>query len=153
MILGFFFYVTNVVAQDSISHISDSLLFRGQISSWAHYNGSNALPLWLGERYIPELNYSIDLTHGRLIDFDFSANLFANAGIHLSDSVHSEAKVKPYRVWARYSTEQLEIRAGLQKINFGSASILRPLMWFDQIDPRDPLQLTDDPLQQLHDVG
>lgn len=143
MILGFFFYVTNVVAQDSISHISDSLLFRGQISSWAHYNGSNALPLWLGERYIPELNYSIDLTHGRLIDFDFSANLFANAGIHLSDSVHSEAKVKPYRVWARYSTEQLEIRAGLQKINFGSASILRPLMWFDQIDPRDPLQLTD----------
>jgi hypothetical protein len=35
------------------------------------------------------------------------------------------------------------LRAGLQKINFGSASILRPLMWFDQIDARDPLQLTD----------
>ena len=32
---------------------------------------------------------------------------------------------------------------GLQKINFGSASILRPLMWFDQVDPRDPLKLTD----------
>jgi hypothetical protein len=31
----------------------------------------------------------------------------------------------------------------LQKINFGSASMLRPLMWFDQMDPRDPLQLTD----------
>jgi len=31
----------------------------------------------------------------------------------------------------------------LQKINFGSATFLRPLMWFDKIDPRDPLQLTD----------
>lgn len=29
------------------------------------------------------------------------------------------------------------------KINFGSASIFRPLMWFDKIDYRDPLQLTD----------
>jgi hypothetical protein len=36
-----------------------------------------------------------------------------------------------------------EFRLGLQKINFGSATMLRPLMWFDQIDPRDPLQLTD----------
>jgi hypothetical protein len=43
----------------------------------------------------------------------------------------------------RYSTQQFEIRAGLQKINFGSASLLRPLMWFDQVDPRDPLRLTD----------
>jgi hypothetical protein len=43
----------------------------------------------------------------------------------------------------RFSTEQFEARLGLQKINFGSASMLRPLMWFDQIDPRDPLQLTD----------
>jgi hypothetical protein len=41
------------------------------------------------------------------------------------------------------SSEQFELRAGLQKINFGSASMLRPLMWFDRIDPRDPLQLTD----------
>ena len=143
LILAFFLPFRNTIAQDSIPQISDSLLFTGQISAWAHYNGSNALPLWVGERYIPELDYSIALTRERMIDFDLSANLFANAGIHLSDSVHTEAKVKPYRVWTRYSTEQLEIRAGLQKINFGSASILRPLMWFDQIDPRDPLQLTD----------
>lgn len=32
---------------------------------------------------------------------------------------------------------------GLQKIDFGSATILRPLQWFNQIDPRDPLQLTN----------
>ena len=43
----------------------------------------------------------------------------------------------------RYSSDQFELRLGLQKINFGSASMLRPLMWFDQMDPRDPLHLTD----------
>jgi len=46
-------------------------------------------------------------------------------------------------MWIRLSTKQFELRAGLQKINFGSATLLRPLMWFDKIDPRDPLQLTD----------
>ena len=30
-----------------------------------------------------------------------------------------------------------------QKMNFGSAIILRCLTWFNSIDPRDPLQATD----------
>jgi hypothetical protein len=46
-------------------------------------------------------------------------------------------------MWLRYSLSQFEARIGLQKINFGSATLLRPLMWFDSMDPRDPLQLTD----------
>jgi len=51
--------------------------------------------------------------------------------------------VKLYRGWVRLSSDKAEIRVGLQKINFGSAMMLRPLMWFDTMDPRDPLQLTD----------
>jgi hypothetical protein len=35
------------------------------------------------------------------------------------------------------------MRAGLQKINFGQAKMFRPLMWFDAMDIRDPLQLTE----------
>jgi hypothetical protein len=35
------------------------------------------------------------------------------------------------------------MRFGLQKITFGSARLFRPLMWFDKLDPRDPLQLTE----------
>jgi hypothetical protein len=46
-------------------------------------------------------------------------------------------------MWLRLSTQRFEARLGLQKINFGSATVFRPLMWFDRIDPRDPLQLTD----------
>jgi hypothetical protein len=46
-------------------------------------------------------------------------------------------------MWLSFYGNQFEVRAGLQKINFGSAMLFRPLMWFDRIDPRDPLQLTD----------
>ncbi|MBT6007309.1 MAG: hypothetical protein HOG79_16435, partial [Prolixibacteraceae bacterium] len=119
------------------------LQFKGQFSSVAHFNGDNELPLWLGGRYLPQLNYSIELPTNRLIDFEYSANFFGNAGLKPFSESDLSGKIKNYRAWARYSSKQFEIRAGLQKINFGSASILRPLMWFDQLDPRDPLRLTD----------
>jgi hypothetical protein len=122
---------------------SDSLTFKGQLSGYSHYNPANKLPWWSGGRYIPQLNYQYKLSGEKLIDFEASANLYGNAGLKLFDSANFSGNIKPYRVWARYSTDQLELRAGLQKINFGSATILRPLMWFDQVDPRDPLKLTD----------
>jgi hypothetical protein len=48
-----------------------------------------------------------------------------------------------YRGWLKIATDRAELRVGLQKINFGSATLLRPLMWFDKVDARDPLQFTD----------
>ncbi|MDP3058727.1 MAG: hypothetical protein Q8N36_04655, partial [bacterium] len=79
----------------------------------------------------------------RLIDFEASLNVYGNTGFRPFDTLHADGNIKPYRAWMRYSTNQFELRLGLQKINFGSANMLRPLMWFDQVDPRDPLQLTD----------
>jgi hypothetical protein len=121
----------------------DSLSFKGQASAWILYNGGNDLPAYLGGRYIPQLNYGLQLKNSHKIDFEVSANLNGSIGFNPFDTVKSYGQVKPYRLWIRYSSRQFEIRAGLQKVNFGSASILRPLMWFDQIDPRDPLKLTD----------
>jgi hypothetical protein len=64
--------------------------------------------------------------------------------IHYETDFNSrENKFDTYRALLRYSTEQSELQMGLQKINFGSAQLLRPLMWFDRLDPRDPLKLTD----------
>ena len=63
--------------------------------------------------------------------------------VHGNGIDSTDFRFKPYRLWLRYSTSHLEIRAGLQKINFGSSNILRPLMWFDKMDFRDPLMLTD----------
>ena len=121
----------------------DSLDIKGQASAWILYNRGNELLLYAGGRYIPQLNYVLPAKNNAKFDFEASANIYGSAGTDFKDSVIFQGKLKPYRLWARYSGKQFEIRAGLQKINFGSASILRPLMWFDQVDPRDPLKMTD----------
>jgi hypothetical protein len=119
------------------------LVFKGQASVWGNYNPSNSLDLWGGGRYIPQLNLKLGQEQKRLLDFEASVNVNGMFGTLPFDSLYCDGKIKPYRFWFRYSTKQWEIRAGLQKINFGSATMIRPLMWFDKIDPRDPLQLTD----------
>jgi hypothetical protein len=121
----------------------DSLRFSGQFSSWANINTGSALPLWGGARYIPQINYSKGNVAKGLFDTELSANIFGIAGLRPFDTLSTAGDVKPYRAWVRYSSDQFEIRLGLQKLNFGSAAMLRPLMWFDQLDPRDPLRLTD----------
>jgi len=89
---------------------------------------------------------------GLHFDTELSVNIFGTAGLrHSTPSTH-QGDLKPYRAWIRFSSDQLELRIGLQKLNFGSASILRPLMWFDQMDPRDPLQLTDGLWAFLQDI-
>ncbi len=129
-------------AQDSLNrHHKDSLTFSGQVSAWTFFN-ENVPHVGLGARYIPQLNYRTKTGSNHLLDFEASANLNSTATFIARDSVHTTGSISPYRLWARYSTDQFEVRAGLQKINFGSASMLRPLMWFEQVDPRDPLRIT-----------
>jgi len=121
----------------------DTVSFNGQLSAYSHYNGGNELPWLSGMRYIPQFNYGHRWPDNSLLDTEVSLNLFGNVGIKPFSESAFTGDIKPYRAWVRYSTNQFELRAGLQKINFGSASMLRPLMWFDRIDPRDPLKLTD----------
>ena len=123
--------------------VTDSLLYKGQVSAYANYNPSNTMDLGTGVRLIPQFNYELQFDDQFLIDFEGSLNLYTNASFRLSDSSFFDADTKPYRLWGRYSNEQLEIRVGLQKIDFGQATMLRPLMWFDSVDPRDPLGITD----------
>jgi len=131
------------LAQDPEKSAIDTFNIDGQVSLWANYNHRSDLPVITGGRYIPSANYGKKFRNNTMIDFEASANVFGSFSFHPSDSSSSDGAIKPYRLWARYSSEQFELRLGLQKINFGSASILRPLMWFDQMDPRDPLNLTD----------
>jgi len=130
-------------AQDSLAKMRDTLVFKGQFSAWLNLNAGNHLPVWMGGRYLPQANYDINFRDGKRLDFETSLNLSGQAGFHPFDTASALGSIDPYRIWARYSSKQFEIRAGLQKINFGSATMLRPLMWFDQIDPRDPLQITN----------
>jgi hypothetical protein len=127
----------------AVAQKNNHIGFSGQASVWANVNPDNDLPLWMGLRYIPQLNFNTPVGEDRLLDFELSANINGSGSTHPFNEFDYDGNIKPYRVWARYSGNQFELRLGLQKINFGSASMLRPLMWFDQVDPRDPLQLTD----------
>ena len=141
--ISLFFCSFQLLAQEDHFLNIENLKVKGQLSAWGHLNTANPYPLYLGARYIPQLNYNIPLKNNRLIDFEASANIYGSTGIHFFDSASADGNINPYRVWTRYSTEQFEIRGGLQKLNFGSATMLRALRWFDQVDPRDPLQLTN----------
>ena len=122
--------------------MAQSIGFKGQAIGWSTINPTDPFQLQAGLRYIPELKFSLPAGECSF-DGEFSANLWGSAPPRDSDSINFEEHLSPYRMWLRFSGDQFELRAGLQKINFGSALFFRPLMWFDRIDPRDPLQLTD----------
>jgi hypothetical protein len=115
----------------------------GQISGWVTSKPETALVWQAGLRYIPEVTLQRSLWGGLSGQLDLSANGFVTGDFGTVDSARWDGSVKPYRVWLRLATHRWETRLGLQKINFGSATLFRPLMWFDRVDPRDPLQLTD----------
>jgi len=104
--------------------------------------GTESEPL-LGARVIPEFKLAIASGRGVTVDAEVSANAFGTVSFPSDDPTQASGDVKPYRAWLRLSTSRFEARVGLQKVSFGSATIFRPMMWFDSLDPRDPLQLTD----------
>lgn len=135
-ILLFIGFSKSVLAQEKVN-------FQGQFSALSSFSPNNDLDWYVGARYIPELSYKIAFDSIQFIDFEASVNTSASALFHPFNASDTNADIDPYRIWARYSRNQFEIRAGLQKIDFGVATLLRPLQWFNQIDPRDPLQLTN----------
>lgn len=118
---------------------ADTLRFSGQASAWAIGNYGTD---WLGQggiRYVPALAFGGKEGFGA----ELSGNCWVEAGTDSNELDSFGFYIKPYRAWVRYARPRFDARLGLQKISFGSATLLRPLMWFDRIDPHDPLQLTD----------
>jgi hypothetical protein len=116
---------------------------QGQLSGWLSGNRTTAFKGQIGLRYIPSLSLKKSFGTRFALDAEFSANAYGSALGASLNHLDTSGDVKPYRMWLRFSTSRFEARIGLQKINFGSALLLRPLMWFDRIDPNDPLQLAD----------
>ncbi len=112
---------------------------RGQLSGWNLVQQQpDGIETWdAGLRYLPELAGELIRWTDSYLDFNASLNL------HTSSFGNTTGDIKLYRLWGRYATHRFEARFGLQKINFGPAKLLRALMWFDRLDPRDPLQITD----------
>jgi hypothetical protein len=117
--------------------------FKNQVSLWSTVNHTTQTNYMVGARYIPTLSIADSLKKGGLLDAELSVDAYGDLLFTGNKYDSSGADISAYRFWVRYSGKHFEVRLGLQKINFGSATILRPLMWFDRIDYRDPLQLTD----------
>ena len=89
--------------------------------------------------YIPMLSLSRDLSINRFVDLEWGYRM---GKVYAGDYAISSIE-EPYRMWLRYSSDQIEARLGLQKIAFGPAMVLRSLAWFDTIDPKDPTGQTE----------
>jgi len=110
----------------------------GQLSGWLDVAEADGMRMASGLRYHPRL-----LAHQRIgarIEVDIAAALDARMAIRRAAERaairHGETEV--HRLWFRIAADRWEVRFGRQKISFGSASLVRPLMWFDRTDARDP---------------
>jgi len=121
---------------------AQGLDFHGRASGWLGASRDTAYVGLAGLRYLPEARVSVPAGDQMELDAEVSVNAFCAANARIR-ACSLDASLKPYRALARISAPRFYVRAGLQKINFGSATLLRPLMWFDRVDPRDPLELTD----------
>lgn len=121
----------------------NSFEFKGQISLQSNVNFENDYKYYLGGRYLPELEYSKEIDSVSSITILSSANFSASKFFNTLGKNLNYEDYDFYRLWIRYINKNIEYRLGLQKIDFGSALLIRPLQWFNQIDPRDPLGLTN----------
>ena len=119
-----------------------SFTLDGQLIGWTNLNIEDPLQNQWGLKYIPDILTEYQLNEKWKLDAELAINAYSSFIFSEGES-DGNSDISPYRMWLRLSSSNFELRVGLQKINFGSASMIRPLMWFDEIDPRDPLQLTD----------
>ena len=116
--------------------LSAPISFEGQSSMSGFNNPLYSDPqfeYWL--QYIPTISLENQHSNSRMLDAEWAIDINYPS---LIDSV----SVTNYRSWVRYKCKDIEIRAGIQKFNFGPAKLFRALQWFDTLNPVDPLRLT-----------
>lgn len=140
-----YIFVAFLLIHNSVAAQNDSLKlsFNGQVTVWGVGQFQTPVPTQFGGRFVPTLLGNYSFSAKSKLDFEASLNINGTADFTGFKRDTLLGQFKPYRVWMRYSGDNWEVRAGLQKINFGSAKMFRPLMWFGAMDVRDPLQLTD----------
>ncbi|MDD2331272.1 MAG: hypothetical protein PHI68_01325, partial [Candidatus Cloacimonetes bacterium] len=108
-------------------------------NSFIEYNSNTQYQAMLS--WQPQIDHTIwqkdNLSISSFMEFSSSLRL------DLTDEAQNyspEAEV--YRSWIRFANSSSELRVGLQKLNFGTARIFRPLQWFDQLQFLDLFERT-----------
>ncbi len=92
-------------------------------------------------RVIPELQAGHTLPRGWRVDTTVAVTGSVRAVYDGTARGSSTEDASLHRAWVRLASTHFEARVGRQRISFGSASLFRPLMWFDRVDARDPTQV------------
>ncbi|MRR23046.1 hypothetical protein EG830_08705, partial [bacterium] len=103
-----------MVLSTTINGQKAGLEFENQVSTWLGMSFPDEVKWQSGIRYIPTLSPWVKAGTNGKFDAEFSANTFGSLHLTGSNLDSSDFRVKPYRLWFRYSTSHLEIRAGLQ---------------------------------------
>ena len=117
--------------------------FDGQILGQTNVGFGKESTKFLGTRYLPEFTFNKEIDSLSSFAIETSVNISLSKTNIPDNSSDINSNFSPYRIWLRYLKKNWELRLGLQKIDFGSAQLLRPIQWFNQIDPRDPVGLTN----------
>jgi len=114
--------------------------YRCLLTPYASYDWANNKGT-AGVKLLPEFS-----SRGKLnkwLELQGETALSLKAGAEYTDSTEITLDLSLYRAWLRFGSPQTGIRIGKQKLSFGSARILRPLQWFDGLDPLDKSEFTD----------
>ena len=132
-----------VISFIRIATAQSNIDFDGQLLGQTNIGIGKESSGFIGTRYLPEIVFKKKIDSLSSFTIETSVNLSLSRSHLLKNLIDSEINLSPYRIWVRYQIKNWEFRLGLQKIDFGSAQLLRPIQWFNQIDPRDPLGLTN----------
>ncbi len=89
--------------------IGQEFYFRGQVSSWITGNFENSFISKVGLRYIPELSIEEPLSADYFLDAELSLNSYLNTDIIDWQIESTTTKIKPYRLWVRFSSNQFDV--------------------------------------------
>lgn len=117
--------------------------WRGSLALWAGGDDREPAAATLGARYVPELYLSLPVRSGAAIDLDVGGETWRRWCVRGAGDGDIAGESRLYRAWLRVAGDRAEARLGLQHIAFGPAVLLRPHMWFDSVDARDPLARTE----------
>lgn len=119
----------------ALAGFSTAAEINGSISLQSLLDFEDAESSRIGFRYLPEIYGSLCPNVDAMVSVELDAS--GSDIREFSDDLDLEL----YRFWVRYARPNWELRAGLQKINFGPARLLRSMMWFENMDVRDPLKI------------
>lgn len=91
--------------------------------------------------YIPTLSVRKNLTETVFFDGEWAYKGWLSTEVPKDETNLRDGK--QHRLWARLAGERFDLRLGLQRIAFGPGFVLRPLQWFDTLEPKDPTGQTD----------